>query len=173
MVNIYPKYRIKEYWMIYRRPGFLTVVWFWLLPPPHFPLQIIQYSLYQMVFGGGAKSCDGEKAWLSIDHSILSVRDSLWGRSQIIRQRESLLLYRPFNTLCIGWSFGEEPNHTMVRKPGPLKFIQYSLYGMVFWGGSKSYNGEAIKPISFNTLCTGWSLGEEPNHTTARKPGPL
>jgi hypothetical protein len=46
----------------------------------------IQYSLYAMVFGRGAKSYDGEKAWSSIDHSILSVRDGLLGRSQIIRR---------------------------------------------------------------------------------------
>ncbi len=32
-----------------------------------------------MVLWGGAKSYDGEKAWSSIEHSILSVRDGLLG----------------------------------------------------------------------------------------------
>jgi hypothetical protein len=66
--------------MIYREPGFLTVVWF---GPPPLPLaSCLSFSLFQSIAGracwrergggGGAKSYDGEKAWSSINHSILS-----------------------------------------------------------------------------------------------------
>ncbi len=71
----------REYWMmIYRGPGFLAVVvWFYDFPPPspHFPLSSQQVSLFfslpvcrrsSLHAGGG------------------------WGRSQIIRRRESLVL---------------------------------------------------------------------------------
>jgi hypothetical protein len=30
-----------------------------------------------------------------------------------------------------GGGLGEEPDHTSPKKPGPLKFIQYSLHGRV------------------------------------------
>jgi hypothetical protein len=76
----------REYWVIYRGPGFLAVVWFGSLPTP-FPL----LSVYKLVRrrtgrlrkrdklltgegrkGGGPESYDRKKAWSSINHSILS-----------------------------------------------------------------------------------------------------
>ncbi len=78
----------KEYWVIYRGPGFLAVV-IWQLPHPLSPLkvsstgdtgrlrkgdnlQLADGSGGEMV-GVGDKFYDGDKAWSSINHLILSV----------------------------------------------------------------------------------------------------
>ncbi len=79
---------IKRYWMIYRGPYFLAVVYMkWLLshPPPPVPLESSTGDTQEDwerettcwrergdEGGGGAKSYDGEKVWSSINHSILS-----------------------------------------------------------------------------------------------------
>ncbi len=73
-----------EYWMIYRRPGFLAIVWFGSSPIP-FPLsrqQVVSLShtscassvhraFWREGGGGVVKSYDKEKAWSSINYSIL------------------------------------------------------------------------------------------------------
>ncbi len=75
----------KEYWVIYRGPGFLAVVWFGSAPTHFHPLfrqQVIflsQFSCvppYELNNGRGG---EGEGRG--------------WARSQIIRPRESLALY--------------------------------------------------------------------------------
>ncbi len=73
----------REYWIIYRGPGFLAVVW--LAPPPP-PLTSIsstgdtyrkterERQLFDRRVGGGgvgAKSYDSKNAWSSINHKIL------------------------------------------------------------------------------------------------------
>ncbi len=77
----------REYWMICRGPGFLAVVWFGSFPPPPSPVSKLDRRHIQEDWerettcwgrgGGGkaigAKSYDGEKAWSSINQSILSV----------------------------------------------------------------------------------------------------
>jgi hypothetical protein len=80
----------KEYWIIYRGPSFLAVVWFGSSPaPPPLPsASCLSFSVFLRVAspveltdvrcGGvvvwrGAKSNLREKAWPSINHSILSV----------------------------------------------------------------------------------------------------
>ncbi len=65
---------IREYWMIYRGPSFLAVVWFGSSPTP-FPLSRLQ---------GVCLSERGEGGWA-------------W--SQILRPQEYLVLYKSFNTL--------------------------------------------------------------------------
>ncbi len=79
------KCRDREYWMIYRRPDFLAVVWFVSFPPPSVSKLFLFHSLLCVVGraywcdrwgrggGGGARSFDGEKAWSSMNHSVLSV----------------------------------------------------------------------------------------------------
>ncbi len=77
-------YRPKEYWMIYRGPGFLVVKSFGSSPTcsPHYPVSKLSIFLSLPVCrrssivtwdggggGGGAKSCDRQKAWSSIYHS--------------------------------------------------------------------------------------------------------
>ncbi len=71
----------REYWMIYRGPGFLSVVWFCCspIPSPVARQQVVTlpgccWSTYWRERGGwgGAKLYDGEKAWSFINHSILS-----------------------------------------------------------------------------------------------------
>ncbi len=77
----------REYWMNYWGPGFLSVVWFGSFPttPPPPPRTVSKLSLFITVCRrssllkgeegggvGGAKSYEGEKAWFSINHSILS-----------------------------------------------------------------------------------------------------
>ncbi len=73
----------REYRVIYRGPGFLTVVC-WLLPPPPTPVSMLDRrqtgrlrKRYNLLTGegggkGGGKSNDGEKASSSINNSILS-----------------------------------------------------------------------------------------------------
>jgi hypothetical protein len=71
----------REHWTIYREPGFLAVVWFGFSPTP-FPLLSSQQDVslsqspcvlpVELSYGSGAKSYDREKAWPSINHSILS-----------------------------------------------------------------------------------------------------
>ncbi len=72
----------REYWMIYRGPGFLAAVWFGFPPSPFCGQQVVSLSQSFCVSlndgrrggcGRGAKSYDGEKAWPSINQSILSV----------------------------------------------------------------------------------------------------
>jgi hypothetical protein len=71
--------------MIYRGTGFLAVVWLRLLPRPFFPLPPVSDTQkdwerettfwWEGVGKGGGEgdnSCDGEKAWFTIKHSILS-----------------------------------------------------------------------------------------------------
>ncbi len=73
----------REYWMIYIWPGFLAVVWFGSTPTssPHFPTtSCLSFSVILCIAGrdywregGETKSYNGEKAWPSLNHSILSV----------------------------------------------------------------------------------------------------
>jgi hypothetical protein len=69
--------------MIYRETGFIAVVcMIWLLPPPGSKLYRshtgkLRKKYYLLIEGrgrgwGGAKSYDGEKAWSSTNHAILS-----------------------------------------------------------------------------------------------------
>jgi hypothetical protein len=60
----------------------------WLLPHPLLP-----YSVKKLSFS------------LSLSVSLLELTDGnegarRWGRSQSIRRRESIVLYKSFNTLC-------------------------------------------------------------------------
>ncbi len=79
--------RIREFWMIYRGPGFHAILWFGSssTPSPLSSKQIVSLSQSSCVspveltgrwgkgrYGGGAKSCDSEKAWSLINHPILS-----------------------------------------------------------------------------------------------------
>ena len=77
----------REYWMIYREPGFLAVVWFSSSPTPSPPLV-----------------------------SKLDRR-----HTERLRNKRQLFDRRG------GKGVGEEPNNTTARKPGPLGIIQYSL----------------------------------------------
>ncbi len=78
----------RKCWMIYRVPGFLAVVWFGS-SPTLFPLsrqQVVSLSPSSYVSPVEPTHWGGGGMW--------------WGRSQIIRRRESLVLYKSFNTLC-------------------------------------------------------------------------
>ncbi len=84
-----------EYWMIYRGPGFFAVVWFVFSPPPLHPLQSPPLP---------SESLTGDIQYIK----TIRKRDLLTGignrmgrgRSQIKRQRESLVLCKSFNILC-------------------------------------------------------------------------
>jgi hypothetical protein len=68
--------RRREYWMIYRGPGFRAVVWFGSSPHPSCQqvVALYYYSCVSLVKftdgwgGGGAKSYDGEKTWSLINN---------------------------------------------------------------------------------------------------------
>ncbi len=72
----------REYWKIYRRPGFLAVVWFCFSPTPYTTsLPSVSSSRRQsgrlrmrdnLLMGwGGARPDDVEKAWSSVNPSLL------------------------------------------------------------------------------------------------------
>ncbi len=77
----------REYWMIYRRPGFLAVVWFGP-PRPSSPFLLLSRQEARPATHG--KTCwrewGGEgRGW--------------WGRNRFVRPQESLVFYKSFNTL--------------------------------------------------------------------------
>ncbi len=85
------KLAVREYWMIVRESGFLAVVWFGSYPTPPSPVSKLDrrhtgrrrkrdnlLSERGREGGGGAKSFDGEKAWSSINHSILFAVRCIW-----------------------------------------------------------------------------------------------
>ncbi len=63
--------QVREYWMIYRGLCFLADVWFGSFPTPS-PSSVIKLSLFLCHLVWRAKSYNSEKAWSSINHSILS-----------------------------------------------------------------------------------------------------
>jgi hypothetical protein len=79
-----------EYWMMYRGTGFLAVVWFGSSPIPS-PLlpsaSCLSFSIFLCV-AVRAYWREREGGW--------------WGRSQIIKPWQSLVLYKSFNTLWGG-----------------------------------------------------------------------
>ncbi len=77
-------YTSKEYWMIYRGPGFLSVVWFGSLLTP-FPTHQQLVSLSQYFYVSPVELAEGRE----------------WTRSQILRPRVNLVFYKSFYSLCI------------------------------------------------------------------------
>jgi hypothetical protein len=128
-----------SYLMYYRKPGFLTVVWFGSCPTPPFPLsrqQVVSFFSVSCVLAGPAY---GEG----------------WGRSQIIRRRESLFLYNTLTTLCIWQSssnrFMEQEsvsNNTLLSvvrtgwaltsPPPPLSALLVCLLSVWLLGGDRA-----------------------------------
>ncbi len=71
----------REYWMVYRGPSFLGVAWF-APPPDPPPFSVSKLSLFLIL-----PVCR---------RSISLMVGTGWGRSRIIRRRESLVLFKPF-----------------------------------------------------------------------------
>jgi hypothetical protein len=85
-VTIFHSSNPREQWMIYRGPGFLAGPYTRSSAPRPSPSPLSKLSL-----------------WLSLP---VDLRSSLpmgkgWAGSQIIRPRQSLALYKSFNTLCL------------------------------------------------------------------------
>ncbi len=82
--------RSREYWMFYRGPGFLAVVWLGYSPTPS---TLLQWAI-----------CISFSVFLCVT-SPVELTDERggrgWARSQIIRRGESLVLYTSLNTLCL------------------------------------------------------------------------
>ncbi len=93
LLSLVPLLWGREYWMIYRGQGFLAVVWLGGLLLHSFPLPLPSVSST----GEGDTYEDWER-----ERQLADGRGegSGWGRSQIIRRRESLFLYKLCNTLC-------------------------------------------------------------------------
>jgi hypothetical protein len=87
-----PTHSTREYWMVYREPGFLALGWFGSSPTPFHPLpsaSCLFFSVFLCVTGQaywwerwGAKSYDGEKDWYSMNHSTLSASPVLGPQNQ-------------------------------------------------------------------------------------------
>ncbi len=84
---VHPTHVPREYWIIYRWPGFLAIVWFGSSPTPLSSQQVVSLSQSSCV-------------------SPVEIKCRRGG----------------------GGGAGEEPNHTTAKKPGPLYIIQYSLH---------------------------------------------
>ncbi len=78
----------REYWMIYRGPGFQSRV-IWLLPHPLPLLPSVSCLAFSVSLCFGGRAYWQERG------------GGRRGRSQSVRRRESLVLYKSFNTLCI------------------------------------------------------------------------
>jgi hypothetical protein len=76
----------REYWTIYRGPGFLASVWFGSSPTPSPPTL-------------PSESSTGDHIGRLIKRDNLAEGDG-GGMRQIMRQRESLVFHNSFNTLC-------------------------------------------------------------------------
>ncbi len=128
----------REYWMIYRGQGFLAVRWFCSFQPLPPPLQSANYLSSQSScvspveitdgrVGGGAKSCDDEKAWSSINHLILLVRTYTRKTSVLFNKnddlKKSIIVYVPFcqNPSKIGRTYSI---HSQIQK----KHLLYSFW---------------------------------------------
>ncbi len=134
---------IREYWKIYRGTGFLSVVWYGSSPAPSPSFLVSKLSLFLSLLvcrqtslptgeGGGEWGWrrshitvyDGEKAWSSINHSILS--DRAYPRSF----RKELYLVRH----NLSWKYVE-------RKPSLWKHeiewvwnaVELTLGGIFVW----------------------------------------
>jgi hypothetical protein len=93
-------FRRREYWKIYRGPGFLAVARFGSSPPP----SVRKLSLFQ-----------------STCVSPVELTDGRGGKSQFIRRREILVLYKSFITLwCAAPKFYE--NNSLPAKKKKLDF---------------------------------------------------
>jgi hypothetical protein len=122
------KVSAREYWMIYSWPTMLSHRhMIWLYPP--FPLsrqQVFQSSFvspvelsYWRVEGGGGrgtKSYDGEKAWSSINHSLLS------GPGPLYIIQYSLVLEIIFVSCCI---FLLNNHQVTANYSSKFQFLQY------------------------------------------------
>jgi len=100
---------VRDYWMIYRGPDVLALVWFGSYPYP-FPWASCLSFLVFLCITGRAKG--GRE----------------WGRSQIIRQRESLALFRSFNTLCIVYSYVQTEQPPVLTEGYSARMCSVSIY---------------------------------------------
>ncbi len=92
--------RPRQYWMIYRWLGFLALAWFGSLPFS-FPLPLSR----QQVFSLSQFSCVSPV-------ELMDGRERGWGRSQIQWPRDSLVLYKSFNS-----HWGDYPEDISTRYP--------------------------------------------------------
>jgi hypothetical protein len=131
-----------EYWMIFRGPGFLAIVWFDSSPAPSPSLFLQQVrtgvathrkteeerQVAKLLTGGGtggwgAKSYDGEKAWSSINHSY----------SLVVTCNSSIHVHTEWYTnlkMRVTGSYPRVPHYSLTCRPEKT-FI--NLYGTVLF----------------------------------------
>ncbi len=115
----------REYWMIYRGPGFLPIVWFGPSPSPS---SVGILSLF-------SKSS-------SVSQVELTDGRGGGGRSQIIQQRESLVLYNH--------SIHSGVNHVKLYGPEQAYAeLIWFIFGNVHW---KLYNNRTFKAMKSTHL---------------------
>jgi hypothetical protein len=131
--------------MIYRGPDFLATVWFGSSPSPPSPASCLSFSVFLCVAG-----------------------PAYWwekrgrGRSQIIRRRGSLVLYKAFNTLCSALSF-PPPLSTggvfgvLIALLNPLRDVLLCrLKNTLRYRGWQNISGVRSKQV----WGRGWGIGE-------------
>jgi hypothetical protein len=118
------KSALSEYWMIYRGPGFLAVVWFGSTPTSFPPLPSPTCFSFSVLLCVASPAYWGE-------------RGRAWSR--IIRPQKSWALYKWFNTLSSSWrqvlpdwlweSAGSpNPEILAVREPPPPPTIAKDIH---------------------------------------------
>ncbi len=135
----------REYWMIYRGPSFLAVVWFRSSPTPLLPSQ---------------SSCVS-----SVELTDMRGEGRGWARSQIIRPWESLALYESCNTVpfwlgrrfklpimsCEG-SEGAQLIWLRCAKPGRYRYIPSAEVSIISPGNyatAVKYNNNKKKNLNW------------------------
>jgi hypothetical protein len=131
----------REYWMIYMiyiGPGFLAVVIFGFSPTPS-PL-----------FRQQVASSFSQSSWTSL---LTGGRGRGWGRSQIIQQLESLVLYKSFNTLWYYPLTAEDSAQAL-----PLTYVRLFFSELVIVCGWGTVPDRSLIWTAMNGLDGGVSL---------------
>jgi hypothetical protein len=121
----------REYWMIYRWPCFLAVVWFGSSPTPFLVTSCLSFSIFLCVAGRAYWRERGERGWR---------------RSQIIRGRESLVLSKNYSILFVAVGLWRWELNFYFHPPFYLPQISYffKLLITTFSHGKKSVQSCAV-----------------------------
>ncbi len=172
------KLLIRDYWMIYRRPGFLAVVDFGSSPTHLSSASCLSFSFFLCVAGraywrgGGVgeepNAYDNERAWSSINHSILSgwkdiihyIQFTCWPWAEVYSMQ---LCRKPMQAVPIQLltQYGRGDNHTEVLSvvlqfcwrcfsPSPSVFIR-----------EVDSHGPRLRSPELEFLNNLWGLGTE------------
>ncbi len=126
----------REYWVIYRGPGFLALALFGSFPTPSPSAVSKIVYLSQSSWDWGY---DGEKAWSSINHSILSTVLVQWWKNLIWQQLSAQMLSVSIYTCAILY-----PNKEIARlwQLSQSPHINYHIVNVYILGQHVQYTAK-------------------------------